>query len=124
MLQPAVLPEGRKALKTKWVYKLKHGAMGEHKSYKVRLVACGYAQIFGIDFDETYSPVARLTCLRILFAIAAQLRLRIHQMDVDTAFLDAEVTEEIYIKSPEGFPLPSNMNYPPIRTEAVPKGVV
>ena len=110
VLEPAILPEGRKALKTKWVYKLKHGASGELKSYKVRLVACGYAQIFGVDFDETYSPVARLTSLRILFAISAQLRLRIHQMDVDTAFLNAVVTEEIYIKPPEGFPLPSNMN--------------
>ena len=64
VLEPAILPEGRKALKTKWVYKLKHGASGELKSYKVRLVACGYAQIFGVDFDETYSPVARLTSLQ------------------------------------------------------------
>ena len=97
-------------MKTKWVYKLKHGASGELKSYNVRLVACGYAQIFGVDFDETYSPVARLTSLRILFAISAQLRLRIHQMDVDTAFLNAEVSEEIYIKPLEGFPRPPNMN--------------
>ena len=110
VLQAAQLPGGRKPLKTKWVYKLKHGASGELKSYKVRLVACGYAQILGVDFDETYSPVSRLTSLRILFAISAQLRLRIHQMDVDTAFLNAEVSEEIYIKPPEGFPLPSNMN--------------
>ena len=66
--------------------------------------------IFGIDFDETYSPVARLTSIRILLAISAQLNLRIHQMDVDTAFLNAEVKEEIYIKPPEGFPIHSNMN--------------
>ena len=80
------------------------------KSFKVRLVACGYAQVFGVDFDETYSPIARLTSLRILFAIAAQLKLRIHQMDVDTAFLNANITEEIYIQPPEGFPIRSNMN--------------
>ena len=76
----------------------------------MRLVACGYAQIFGVDFDETYSPVARLTSLRILFAIAAQLRLKVHQMDVETAFLNADVTEEIYIHPPEGFPLPETCN--------------
>ena len=63
-----------------------------------------------MDFDETYSPVARLTSLRIVFAIAAQLWLRVHQMDVDTAFLNAELTEDIYIKPPEGFPLPPGMN--------------
>ena len=105
VLEPAVLPSGKKLLKTKWVYKLKHGAEGELKSFKVRLVACGYAQVYGVDFDETYSPVARLTSLRIVFAIAAQLRLKVHQMDVETAFLNASVTEEIYIRPPEGFPI-------------------
>ena len=110
VFQPAQLPRGKKLLRTKWVYKIKHGSKGEIKSYKVRLVACGYAQIFGVDFDETYSPVARMTSLRILFAISAQLGLRIHQMDVDTAFLNAPVTEDIYIRPPEGFPIPSNMN--------------
>jgi len=73
-------------------------------------VACGYAQIFGVDFDETYSPVIRLTSLRLLFAIAAQLGLIIHQMDVDTAFLHADIQEEIYIKPPEGMLLPEGMN--------------
>ena len=78
VLEGAVLPQGRKLLKTKWVYKVKHGPTGEVKSFKVRLVACGFAQIFGVDFDETYSPVARLTSLRIVFAVAAQLGLRVH----------------------------------------------
>ena len=105
VLEAAVLPSGKKLLKTKWVYKLKHGAEGELKSFKVRLVACGYAQVYGVDFDETYSPVARLTSLRFVFAIAAQIRLKVHQMDVETAFLNASVTEEIYIKPPEGFPI-------------------
>ena len=98
VLEGAILPKGRKLLKTKWVYKIKHGANGEIKSYKVRLVACGYAQIFGVDFDETYSPVARLTSLRIVFAIAAQLRLRVHQIDMDTTFPNAELSKEIFIK--------------------------
>jgi len=84
----------------------KHGAQGEIKSFKIRLVACGYAQMFGVVFDETYTPVARLTSLRIVIAISAPLQLRIHQMDVDTAFLNAPVTEEIYIRPPEGFLIP------------------
>jgi len=73
-------------------------------------VACGYAQIFGVDFDETYRPVIWLTSLRLLFAIAVQLGLMIHQMDVDPAFLHADIQAEIYIKPPEGIPLPKGMN--------------
>jgi len=110
VLEATVLPAGKNLLKTKWVYKLKHGPDGSLKSYKVRLVACGYAQVYGVDLDETYSPVARLTSLRIIFAIAAQLRLSVHQMGVETAFLNADVTEEIYIKPPEDFPLAANAN--------------
>ena len=75
MLEQAILPFEKNLLKTKWVYKLKHGADGSLKTFKVRLVACGYAQVFGVDFDDTYSPVSRLTSLRIVFAIAAQLHL-------------------------------------------------
>ena len=71
VLQPAKLPRGKKLIRTKWLYRVKYGAGGEMKSYKARHVACGYAQIFGVDFDETYSPEIRLTSLRLLFAISA-----------------------------------------------------
>ena len=110
VLQPAQRPHGKKLLRTKWVYKIKYGAEGELSSYKVRLVACGYSQVFGIDFDETYSPVIRLTSMRLLFSISAQLGLKIHQMDVNTAFLHADIQEDIYITPPDGFPLPKGMN--------------
>jgi len=89
---------------------VKYGASGEPKSYKARLVACGNARIIGVDFDETYSPVISLTSLRLLFAISAQLGLIIHQMDVDTAFLLADITEGIYIKQPVGMQLSATMN--------------
>jgi len=89
---------------------VKYGASGELKSYKARLVACGYAQIFGVDFDETYSPVIRLNSLILLIAISALLGLIIHQLDVDTAFLHADITEEIYIKPPVDIQLPATMN--------------
>jgi len=109
-LQAAQLPRGKKFFKTKWVYRVKYGATGEFKSNKDRLVACGYALIFGDDFDETYSLVIRLTSLKLLFANSAQLGLIIHQLDVNTAFLHADIQEEIYIKPPEGMPLPEVMN--------------
>jgi len=110
VLEPAQLLKGKKGLRTQWVYKIKHDARGEIKSFRVRLASCGYAQIFGVDFDEAYSPIARSTSLQILFAISGQLWLRIHQMDVDTAFLNAPVTEEIYIRPPEGFPISPDMD--------------
>jgi len=64
VLQEAQLPRGKKLLRIKWVYKIKYGAEGQLSSHKVLLVACGYSQVFGIDFDETYSPVICLTSLR------------------------------------------------------------
>jgi len=70
VLEPTILPTEKNLLKTEWVYKLIHGPDGSLKSYKVRIVACGYAQVYGVNFDETYSPVPRLTSLRIVFAIA------------------------------------------------------
>jgi len=60
-------------------------------------VACGYSQVFGVDFDETYSSVIRLTSMRLLYAVSAQLGSKIHQMDVNTAFLHADIQEDIYI---------------------------
>ena len=70
--------------------------------YKARLVARGYLQVLGIDYDETFSPVTRLETLRRVLAIAAQLCLRIHQTDVETAFLNADLEEIEYIWPPDG----------------------
>ena len=96
------LPKGRKAIRTKWLYKRKR-ERGIIKKYKARLVAQGFTQIAGIDYTDTYSPVARFTSIRILFAIAAQLGLFVHQMDVEMAFLNAELQEEIYCTLPPGY---------------------
>ena len=89
---------------------MKHGAQGELKSFKICLVACRYVQIVGIDFDEAYSLVVELTSLRILFAIATQLKVRIHQMDIVTSFLNSSITTEIYVKPPEAYSLKPNIN--------------
>lgn len=90
------LPKDRKAITAKWVYKLKNVGT-DNPRYKARLVARGYAQIPGVDFDETFSPVVRHTSLRIMFALAIKNDMSIFQMDAVTAFLQSELNETIYI---------------------------
>lgn len=97
------LPAGRKPLNLKWVFKKKYLQSGELDKYKARLVAKGYHQKPGIDYDETFSPVVRYETVRFLIAMATKYDLEIFQMDAVTAFLQGELTEEIYINQPEGF---------------------
>ena len=92
------LPPGRKAVKSKWVFKRKLDL-----SHRARVVAKGFTQIFGLDYDETFSPVARFESLRLLLALAALEDWEIHQMDVKSAFLNGLLDEEIYMEQPEGF---------------------
>ncbi|MCO5577886.1 hypothetical protein L7F22_031721 [Adiantum nelumboides] len=98
------LPKGRKALPNKWVYKVK--SVDGKPKYKARLVAKGYAQKEGIDFQEVFSPVVKMTTLRVLFTLTAVLDLKLYQMDVKTAFSHGDIDEEIYMKQPEGFVVP------------------
>ena len=78
---------GRKIIGSKWVYKIRHDENGEAARYKCRLVAQGYTQAQGIDYNETFAPVARFGSIRTLLATAAQREMHVHQMDVHTAFL-------------------------------------
>ena len=96
-------PEGIKPIGCKWIFKRKRGADGKVETYKARLVAKGYRQRYGIDYDETFSPVAMLKSIRIMLAIAAYMDYEIWQMDVKTAFLNGELEEEVYMIQPEGF---------------------
>ena len=89
------LPKGRKAIGSKWVYKVKIGADGLIERYKARLVAQGFSQKYGDDYDETFCPVVRLESLRALIALAVQKGLKLHQVDVTTAFLNGELEEEV-----------------------------
>ena len=97
------LPEGRKAVENKWIFKKKTDVDGNVTVYKARLVVKGFRQIQGVDYDETFSPVAMLKSVRILLAIAAFFDYEIWQMDVKTAFLNGNVEEELYMVQPEGF---------------------
>ncbi|KAK3018234.1 hypothetical protein RJ639_002768 [Escallonia herrerae] len=98
------LPPGNKPLGCKWIFKRKMKADGTIEKYKARLVVKEYRQKEGLYYFDTYSPVTRITSIRILIAIAAINNLEIHQMDVKTAFLN----EEIYIEQPDGFVAPNH----------------
>ena len=97
------LPEGRKKIGVKWVYKTKRNAQGEVQRYKARLVAKGYKQKEGIDYGEVFAPVARLETIRLLISLAAQEKWKIYQLDVKSAFLNGFLEEEIYVEQPPGF---------------------
>ncbi|KAL0345452.1 UNVERIFIED_CONTAM: Retrovirus-related Pol polyprotein from transposon TNT 1-94 [Sesamum radiatum] len=97
------LPKGTRPIECKWIYKIKTDMDGKIVVYKARLVAKGFKQIHGIDYDETFSPVAMLKSIRILLAIASYFDYEIWQMDVKTAFLNGYLEEEVYMTQPEGF---------------------
>ncbi|KAK8685928.1 hypothetical protein V6N13_124959 [Hibiscus sabdariffa] len=101
-------PKGIKPIGCKWVFKKKTDMDGNVQTYKGRLVPKGYRQIHGIDYDETFSPVAMFKSIRILLAIAAFHDYEIWQMDVKTAFLNGKLEEDVYMTQPEGFVTPEN----------------
>ena len=97
------LPEGHKPIGSKWVFKVKYRSDGTVERFKGRLVAKGFAQTYGIDYNETFSPVVRFSSIRALLAFAVQNHMLIHQMDVVTAFLNCKLDEEIYMHQPDGY---------------------
>jgi transposase InsO family protein len=97
------LPEDRQAIGCKWVFKIKRKADGSVDRYKMRLVAKGFSQKPGVDYEETFAPVAKFATIRALLSMAAHYDLEVHQMDVRTAFLNGDLEQDIYMKQPEGF---------------------
>ena len=104
------LPLNSKLVGSKWVFKKKTDMHGNLDTYKARLVAKGFTQTQGVDYDETFSPVAMLKSIRILFAIAAYYDYEIWQMNVKTAFLNGYLEEDVYMAQPEGFVNPTHPN--------------
>ncbi|XP_048482811.1 uncharacterized protein LOC119691389 [Plutella xylostella] len=98
-----LLPEGKKAVKCKWVFKKKLGPNGELKRYKARLVAKGFTQRYGIDYKETYSPVVIYSTIRTLLALAVNLNMHVDHMDVKTAFLNGDLAETVFMEQLDGY---------------------
>ncbi|GKA35078.1 retrovirus-related pol polyprotein from transposon TNT 1-94 [Tanacetum coccineum] len=101
--QLMTLQKGQKDIGVRWVYMAKKNTKGEVEKYKATLVAKGYKQKHGIDFEEVFALVARLETIRIIIAIAAQYRWKIYQMDMKSAFLNGLLKEEVYVEKPEGY---------------------
>lgn len=96
------LPTGKKSISSKWVFKIKKDEDGNPSRFKARLVIKGCAQKKGLDYKETYAPVAKITTVRILLSIINYKDLIAHQMDLKNAFLQGNVHEDIYMTPPDG----------------------
>ena len=91
------LPRGKKAIECKCVYNVKHNSDGSINRYKSRLVAKGYVHTYGIDYEETFAPVAKMVIVRVAIAVAVAKGWFLHQMDVKNAFLYGDLQEEVYM---------------------------
>jgi len=102
-------PPNSSIIGTKWIFRNKLNESGQVARNKARLVAQGYSQQEGIDYDETFAPIARLESIRILLSFVARKRFKLFQMDVKSAFLNGYISEEVYVKQPPGF---ANFTFP------------
>jgi hypothetical protein len=97
------LPSGRNIVSRKWLFNKKMNAIGQVDKFKAQLVAEGYSQVEGVYFSEVFSPIEKITSIRVLMSLVATFDLEIEQMDVKTMLLHGDLEEEIYMKQLEGF---------------------
>jgi len=88
----------------KWIFTVNYNADGTIERYKDRLVARGFTQSYGVDYEETFAPVAKLNTVRVLMSLAVNLDWPLYQLDIKNAFLNGELAEEVYMKMPPGIP--------------------
>jgi hypothetical protein len=96
-------PKSKNVVSSKWLFKIKHAADGSIENYKARFVTRGFSKKEGIDYEETFAPIAIYTSIRTIIALAAKMKWKLHQMDVKTTFLNGVIEEEVHIEQPQGF---------------------
>jgi hypothetical protein len=104
-------PKNKDLVSSKWLLKIKHVAYGSIEKHKARFVGHGFSQNEGIDYEETFSPVARYTSIKTIIALATKMKWKLHQMDVKIAFLNGVIEEEVYIEQPQGFEVESRKTH-------------
>ena len=102
------LPPGKSVVGCKWIYKIKTHSNGSIERYETRLIVKSFTQEYGVDYEKTFTLVARISSIRALLAIAAASKLDLFQMDVKNAFLNRDLSEEVYMQPPPGLSIESN----------------
>ena len=105
------IPKHKKVIDTRWVFRNKLDEEGTVTRNKARLVAKGFSKAEGIDYDETFAPVARLEAIRMFLAFVAHSNFKVYQMDVKSAFLNGKIDEEVYVEQPPHFEDPDFLDF-------------